>query len=89
MVPCASRTRLVEKLNGGCEEGNALLVPPNHGREPPRGARDVAPSIRAGGIAYACGGLVMVGAGLVSGFITTGVAALIPHATAADLQINL
>jgi hypothetical protein len=31
----------------------------------------------------------MVGAGLVSGFITTGVAALIPHATAADLQINL
>jgi hypothetical protein len=47
------------------------------------------PLIRAGGIAYGCGVLVMVGAGLVSGFIMTGVAALIPHVTSVDLQINL
>jgi hypothetical protein len=46
------------------------------------------PLIRAGGIAYACGVLVMVGAALVSGFIITGVASLIPHATAVDLQID-
>jgi hypothetical protein len=31
----------------------------------------------------------MVGAALVSGFISTGVSALLPHATAVDLQINL
>ena len=47
------------------------------------------PLIRAGGIAYGCGVLVMVGAALVSGFISTGVSALLPHATAVDLQINL
>lgn len=47
------------------------------------------PLIRAGALAYACGVLVMIGAGLVSGFITTGLAALLPHATQLDLQINL
>ena len=47
------------------------------------------PLIRAGGIAYGCGVLVMVGAALVSGFIIPGVASLTPHATAVDLQINL
>lgn len=47
------------------------------------------PLIQAGGIAYGCGVLVMMGAGLVSGFIITGVASLIPHTTAVDLQINL
>jgi len=47
------------------------------------------PLIRAGGIAYGCGVLVMIGAGLVSGFIVTGVASLVPHATAVDLQVNL
>ena len=47
------------------------------------------PLIRAGGIAYGCGVIVMVGAALVSGFIITDVASLIPHTTAVDLQINL
>lgn len=47
------------------------------------------PLIRAGGIAYGCGVLVMVGAALVSGFIITDVASLIPHTTVVDLQINL
>jgi hypothetical protein len=46
------------------------------------------PLIRAGAIAYGCGVLVMVGAGLVSGFIITGLASLIPHATVVDLEIN-
>ena len=30
----------------------------------------------------------MVGAALVSGFVITGLASLIPHVTAVDLQIN-
>ncbi len=47
------------------------------------------PLIRAGAIAYGCGVLVMVGAALVSGFIITDVASLIPHTTVVDLQINL
>lgn len=47
------------------------------------------PLIRAGGMAYGCGVLVMVGAGLVSGFIISDVASLIPHVTAVDQQINL
>jgi hypothetical protein len=46
------------------------------------------PLIRAGAIGYGCGILVMVGAGLVSGFVMTGVASLMPHDTAVDLQIN-
>lgn len=47
------------------------------------------PLIRAGGIAYGCGVLVMVGAALVSGFIITDVASKLPHTTAVDWQINL
>jgi hypothetical protein len=47
------------------------------------------PLIRAGGIAYGCGVLVMVGAALVSGFIITSIASLMPHGTAVDLEINL
>lgn len=46
------------------------------------------PLIRAGAIAYGCGVLVMIGAGLVSGFIITGLASLVPHTTPTDLQIN-
>ncbi|MDB6083429.1 MAG: hypothetical protein JWN43_1310 [Gammaproteobacteria bacterium] len=46
------------------------------------------PLIRAGAIAYGCGVLVMVGAALVSGFITPDLASVLPHATAIDLQIN-
>lgn len=46
------------------------------------------PLIRAGAIGYGCGVLAMVGAALVSGFITTGLASLAPHGTAVDLQIN-
>ena len=46
------------------------------------------PLIRAGAIGYGCGVLGMVGAALVSGFITTDLASLLPHATAVDLQIN-
>ena len=46
------------------------------------------PLIRAGAIAYGCGVLVMVGAGLVSGYIVTGLASVMPHTTAVDLQIN-
>ena len=47
------------------------------------------PLIRAGVIAYGCGVLVMIGAGLVSGFIITNLVSLVPHATQVDLQINL
>ena len=51
------------------------------------------PLIRAGAefmtIGYGCGVLVMVGAGLISGFIITNLASVIPHATTIDLQINL
>jgi len=46
------------------------------------------PLIRAGGIAYGTGVLVMMGAGLVSGFIQPGVIALTPHISAVDLAIN-
>ena len=46
------------------------------------------PWIRAGGIAYGTGVLVMMGAGLVSGFILPGVIALTPHMSAVDLAIN-
>jgi hypothetical protein len=52
--------------------------------------RDVSrPAIRAGLIAYSCGVLVMLGAGMVSGFILPGVLSLTPHASATDLDINL
>lgn len=46
------------------------------------------PWIRAGSIAYGSGVLVMMGAGLVSGFILPGVIALTPHVSAVDLAIN-
>lgn len=46
------------------------------------------PLIRAGLIAYASGVLVMIGAALVSGFIAPDLAALLPHQTPVDLQIN-
>jgi hypothetical protein len=46
------------------------------------------PLIRAGLIAYASGVLVMIGAALVSGFIVTNLASLLPHQTPVDLQIN-
>jgi hypothetical protein len=46
------------------------------------------PLIRAGAIGYGCGVLAMIGAALVSGFIITELASLIPHATTLDLQIN-
>ena len=46
------------------------------------------PLIRAGAIGYGCGVMAMIGAALVSGFIITGMASLMPHATVVDLQIN-
>jgi|GEM_PF-664778 len=46
------------------------------------------PWIRAGAISYGCGVLVMIGAALVSGFIITELASLIPHVTSVELQIN-
>jgi len=46
------------------------------------------PLIRAGAIGYGCGVVAMIGAALVSGFIITDLASLMPHATAVDLQIN-
>jgi hypothetical protein len=46
------------------------------------------PWIRAGSIAYGSGALVMIGAGLVSGFILPGLAAATPHVSAIDLAIN-
>ncbi len=51
-----------------------------------RGAR--RPWIRAGSIAYGAGVLMMMGAGLVSGFILPGVIAATPHSSAIDLAIN-
>jgi hypothetical protein len=52
--------------------------------------RDVfRPAIRAGLIAYGCGVLVMLAAGMVSGFVLPGVLSLTPHASATDLDINL
>jgi hypothetical protein len=46
------------------------------------------PWIRAGSIALATGVLVMIGAGLVSGFILPDLIALTPHVSALDLAIN-
>jgi hypothetical protein len=46
------------------------------------------PLIRAGAIGYGCGVVAMIGAALVSGYIITGLASLMPHATEVDLQIN-
>lgn len=46
------------------------------------------PLIRAGAIAYGAGTIVMLGAALVSGFVIGDAAALLPHDTAVDLQIN-
>jgi len=46
------------------------------------------PWMRAGSIAYATGVLVMIGAGLTSGFILPGLIALTPHVSALDLAIN-
>jgi hypothetical protein len=52
--------------------------------------RDICrPAIRAGLIAYSCGVLVMLGAGMVSGFILPGVLGLTSHASATDLNIDL
>ena len=46
------------------------------------------PWIRAGSIAYGTGVLVMIGAGLVSGFILPTLCASTPHASPTDLAIN-
>jgi hypothetical protein len=46
------------------------------------------PLIRAGTIAYGAGVIAMLGAAMVSGFITTDLTAFPPHATPVDLQIN-
>ena len=52
--------------------------------------RDIfRPAIRAGLIAYGCGVLVMLGAGMVSGFVLPEVLGLTPHTSATDLDINL
>jgi hypothetical protein len=45
------------------------------------------PLVRAGAIAYGAGVVVMIGAALVSGFVVTDVATLMPHDTATDLQV--
>ena len=44
--------------------------------------------VRAGAIAYGCGILLMIGAAMVSGFIVPSLAALLPHLTPIDLQID-
>jgi hypothetical protein len=44
------------------------------------------PLVRFGLIAYLIGVLAMIGAAMMSGFVITKVAALAPHATAAELQ---
>jgi hypothetical protein len=44
--------------------------------------------IRAGGLAYGTGVLVMIGAALVSGFILPDLVALTPHVSPLDLAIN-
>jgi hypothetical protein len=46
------------------------------------------PLIRSGAIAYTAGVLVMIGAALVSGFVTPNVASLMPHDTPVDLQVG-
>ncbi len=51
-----------------------------------RGAR--RPWMSAGSLAYATGVLLMMGAGLVSGFILPGVVTLTPHLSTVDLAIN-
>ncbi len=51
-----------------------------------RGA--LRPWMLAGSLAYGVGVLIMMGAGLVSGFILPGVAALTPHVSPTDLAIN-
>jgi hypothetical protein len=48
----------------------------------------VRPLIRAGAIAYGCGAIAMMAAALISGFVVPHVAALTPHHSATDLQIN-
>lgn len=52
-----------------------------------RGAR--RPWMLAGSIAYGAGVLMMMGAGLVSGFILPGLVASAPHLSATDLAIDL
>jgi hypothetical protein len=46
------------------------------------------PAVRAGCIAYAAGVIVMLGAALVSGWVTPGLMILTPHSTPEDLAIN-
>ena len=46
------------------------------------------PLMRAGTIAYLVGLVVMMGAALVSGFVLPDVAAMMPHDTTVDLQID-
>ena len=46
------------------------------------------PLIRAGTIASGAGVMAMLGAAMVSGFITTDLAAYTPYVTSIDLQIN-
>ena len=46
------------------------------------------PWMLAGSLAYGTGVLIMMGAGLVSGFILPGVVALTPHVSPNDLAIN-
>ena len=46
------------------------------------------PLIRSGAIAYTAGVFVMIGAALVSGFVTPNVASAMPHVTPVDLQIG-
>ena len=46
------------------------------------------PLVRAGFIAYIVGVLAMIGAAMMSGFVITQIASLIPHATDADLRIS-
>lgn len=46
------------------------------------------PLVRAGAISYGFGVVAMVGAALVSGFVITGLAPLIPHGTVPELLIG-
>ena len=46
------------------------------------------PLVRSGAIAYAAGVVLMIGAALVSGFVVTDVATLMPHDTATDQQVT-
>jgi hypothetical protein len=45
------------------------------------------PLVRTGAIAYAAGVVVMIGAALVSGFVVSDVATLMPHDTSTDQQV--